>query len=84
VKTVSGDLTIKPSISEVTAEPAAAGAQEREPMYEAPATEGADAERTEPMTPPVTARVRDLLERVARGELGVDEAAAQLDETRRS
>src|SRR5919204_59408 len=43
-----------------------------------------DAQRPEPMTPPVTARVRDLLERVARGELGVDEAAAQLDETRRS
>jgi hypothetical protein len=35
------------------------------------------------MTPPQTAKVRDLLERLARGEVSVDEAAAKLDETRR-
>ena len=34
------------------------------------------------MTPPKTAFVRELLERVARGEVGVDEAAAKLDENR--
>ena len=81
VKTVSGDLTIKPSSSEVTAEPAAAEANESEDQTETEST--GDVERTEPMASPVTARVRDLLERVARGELGVDEAAAKLDETRR-
>jgi hypothetical protein len=79
VKTVSGDLTIKEASSSVAAEPAAA--EERE--AEAEATGPEDVERTEPMGPPVSARVRDLLERVARGELGVDEAATKLDETRR-
>jgi hypothetical protein len=36
------------------------------------------------MAPPATAMVRDLLERLARGEVSVDEAAAKLDETRRN
>jgi len=57
---------------------------ERESTAESEPAAAEDLERTEPMAPPVTARVRDLLERVARGELGVDEAAAKLDETRRS
>jgi hypothetical protein len=42
----------------------------------------ADAEQTAPMAAPASARVRDLLERLARGEVTVDEAAAKLDETR--
>ena len=82
VKTVSGDLTIKEASSSVAAEPAAS--VERESTAESEPAAAEDLERTEPMAPPVTARVRDLLERVARGELGVDEAAAKLDETRRS
>ena len=81
VKTVSGDLTIKEASSSVAAEPAAS--VERESTAESEPAAAEDLERTEPMAPPVTARVRDLLERVARGELGVDEAAAKLDETRR-
>src|SRR5437660_3531861 len=82
VKTVSGDLTIKEASSSVAAEPAAS--VERESTAESEPAAAEDLERTVPMAPPVTARVRDLLERVARGELGVDEAAAKLDETRRS
>jgi hypothetical protein len=35
------------------------------------------------MAPPATAKVRDLLARLAKGEVSVDEVAAKLDETRR-
>jgi hypothetical protein len=83
VKTVSGDLTIKPASSSLAEEPAAARAsaqRESESDHEM----DADAERTAPMAPPASARVRDLLERLARGEVSVDEAAAKLDETRRA
>src|SRR5256712_1625827 len=81
VKTVSGDLTIKPASSSLAEEPAAArtsadGESESDTQTEA------DPERTTPMTPPASARVRDLLERLARGEVTVDEAAAKLDESR--
>jgi hypothetical protein len=81
VKTVSGDLTIKQAWSDVAEEPVPtpSGAREREP--EPVADESV--ERTAPMAPPVTAMVRSLLERVARGEVSVDDAAAKLDETRR-
>ena len=81
VKTVSGDLTIKQAWSNVTEEPQAtpSGEQEQQPELEV----DEDVERTTPMAPPVTAMVRSLLERVARGEVSVDEAAAKLDETRR-
>ena len=81
VKTVSGDLTIKSASSSVHEEPAAAQATgEAEP--EAAESE-IDPERTAPMAPPPTAMVRDLLERLARGEVSVDEVAARLDETRK-
>jgi DUF4097 and DUF4098 domain-containing protein YvlB len=80
VKTVSGDLRIRPASSTVHEEPAAAG-EPAEAEREADA-EG-DPERTAPMTPPATAMVRDLLERLARGEATVDEVAARLDETRK-
>ena len=77
VKTVSGDLTIKPASSSLAEEPSAAGAN-----GESESDREANGERTTPMPPPASARVRDLLERLARGEVTVDEAAAKLDETR--
>jgi len=81
VKTVSGDLTIKPASSSLAEEPTAARASAARDSEAESQTE-ADPERTTPMTPPASARVRDLLERLARGEVTVDEAAAKLDETR--
>ncbi len=80
VRTVSGDLTIKPASSLVAEEPAAA---QDSTESEAEAEADQDLERTAPMASPPTAKVRDLLERLARGEVSVDEAAAKLDETRR-
>src|SRR3989441_724773 len=82
VKTVSGDLTIKPASSSVREEPAAAEAASGAEA-EAESEGDRDPERTAPMAPPATARVRDLLERLARGEVSVDEVAEKLDETRR-
>ena len=72
VKTVSGDLTIRAASAAVAEEPVAAGAPQP------------DVEATAPMPPPVRPVVRDLLERVARGEVTVDEAAARLDQTRQA
>jgi len=63
-------------------EPAAAQ-DASEPEAEAQSESDRDPERTAPMAPPATAKVRDLLERLARGEVSVDEVAAKLDETRR-
>ena len=81
VKTVSGDLTIKPASSSLAEEPMAARASAARDSEAESQTE-ANPERTTPMTPPASARVRDLLERLARGEVTVDEAAAKLDEAR--
>ena len=84
VKTVSGDLTIRPASSSVREEPAAAQeSPEREADMESERDDDRDPERTAPMAPPATAKVRDLLERLAKGEVSVDEVAAKLDETRR-
>jgi Putative adhesin len=81
VKTVSGDLTLRPASSSVAEDPnAARDATESEADSEAEQ----DPERTAPMTPPQTAKVRDLLERLARGEVSVDEVAAKLDESRKA
>jgi hypothetical protein len=82
VKTVSGDLTIKPASSSVREEPAAQDSTESEADVESEMDQ--DPERTAPMPPPTTAKVRDLLERLARGEVSVDEVAAKLDETRKT
>ncbi|HLZ48750.1 MAG TPA: DUF4097 family beta strand repeat-containing protein [Candidatus Limnocylindria bacterium] len=79
VKTMSGDLEIR-----------ASGGAVPESSPHAEADQPDDVERTEPMEPPVPptppvpprADVRELLERVARGELDVDAAAAALDATR--
>jgi hypothetical protein len=92
VKTMSGDLQIRPSDA---AAPAAT------PVSEMNAEREDDMERTEPMapmaplapqppippiapTPPMAPRadVRELLERLAKGEIDVDAAAAALDARR--
>jgi hypothetical protein len=84
VKTVSGDLTIRPASSSVREEPAAAQqAPEAASDVESEGEDDRDPERTAPMAPPATAAVRDLLERLAKGEVSVDEVAAKLDETRK-
>jgi hypothetical protein len=80
VKTVSGDLRIRPASSSVHEEPATVGASAD---AGAASESDRDPERTAPMPPPTPARVRDLLERLARGEVSVDEVATKLDETRR-
>lgn len=71
VKTVSGDVTVRRASSD--AEPAGTS----------------DVGSTEPLEPRAApgrpdAAVREVLDRVARGELGVDEAAAALDAARGS
>jgi len=82
VRTVSGDLTIRPASSSVTEEPVSAQ-DSTESAAEAETEVDQDPERTAPMAPPTTAKVRDLLERLARGEVSVDDVAAKLDETRK-
>jgi DUF4097 and DUF4098 domain-containing protein YvlB len=82
VRTVSGDLTIKPASSSVHEEPATAQESTESDAHTTPEGEG-DPERTAPLAPPPSANVRDLLERLARGEVSVDEVATKLDETRR-
>ncbi len=82
VKTVSGDLTIRTASSSVREDPAAAR-DSVEADVETESDNDRDPERTAPMAPPTTPRVRDLLERLARGEVSVDEVAAKLDETPR-
>jgi hypothetical protein len=75
VKTMSGDLELRAS-SGATPEPSSAATADRSD----------DVERTQPMEPPMPEQpavdVRELLERVARGEVDVDAAAAALDARR--
>jgi putative adhesin len=75
VKTVSGDLTVRG-----TSASAPEGGQSEEPMPEDVST---DVEQTEPMDVSSREAVRSVLERLSRGELGVDDAAAALDAARR-
>jgi hypothetical protein len=75
VKTVSGDLTVRGT----TATAPDSGPSD-EPTEES-ATE--DVEQTQPMDTSSRETVRSVLERLARGELGVDDAAAALDAARR-
>ncbi len=79
VKTMSGDLEIRTSDGTAPESTAAS-------MAERPAEAATDGERTERMEPLESAEpqvdVRDLLERVARGEVDVDAAAAELDARR--
>jgi hypothetical protein len=84
VRTVSGDFTIRSAASSVREEAAAAGEARTEDAEPGSASDSdGDPDRTAPMTPQATAKVRDLLERLARGEVSVDEVASRLDETRR-
>jgi hypothetical protein len=75
VKTVSGDLTVRGTTASTPDD-----GRSDEPMPEEAST---DAERTEPMDMSSREAVRSVLERLARGELGVDDAAAALDAARR-
>jgi hypothetical protein len=56
----------------------------RSPADESDAEAGAEAdvERTQPMEPPEREEIRDVLEKLAKGELDVDAAAAALDAAR--
>jgi DUF4097 and DUF4098 domain-containing protein YvlB len=74
VKTVSGDLTVH-GTSAVA--PDDTGADESAPA------DADDVEKTRPMDMSSREEVRSVLERLARGELGVDDAAAALDEAHR-
>ena len=76
VKTVSGDLTVRG-----TSVAAPDDAQPEEAAPEEAST--IDAERTQPMDTSSREEVRSVLERLARGELGVDDAAAAIDSARR-
>ena len=72
VKTVSGDLTVRSS-RDMPLEAEHAGSAEGEAM-----PMGAQ----EPQEPGRGAAARDILDRVARGELSVDDASAALDAAR--
>ena len=74
VKTVSGDLTVRGS--------SAAAPDDTHPD-EAEEAPSQDPEKTQPMDLGSREEVRSVLERLARGELGVDDAAAALDAARR-
>lgn len=75
VKTVSGDLSVRPS-SETPVE-AEAGSETAPAPESAPAAETATGSAG-------AAAAREILERLARGEIAVDDAAAALDAAKRS
>jgi hypothetical protein len=76
VKTVSGDLTVHGT--------SATAPEDRVTEESAPAEAAAvDVEKTQPMDMSSREEVRSVLERLARGELGVDDAAAALDDAHR-
>ena len=75
VKTVSGDLTVRGTNAAAPDDGQADETPEETPT--------ADVEKTQPMDASSREEVRSVLERLARGELGVDDAAAALDAARR-
>jgi hypothetical protein len=85
VKTMSGDLEIKASGASAPDTTEASSMPQSDSAWP-PADRAEDVERTEPMEPVPPAApagdVRDLLERVAKGEIDVDAAAAALDARR--
>jgi hypothetical protein len=93
VKTVSGDLTIDASSLDV---PGVASTEEPPPREEwaEPPMEAEPAMEADPPVPPMPPmppepdlktreEIKKVLDKLARGELGVDDAAAALDEKRR-
>jgi len=95
VKTVSGDLTIKASAADVPGEAsteqpmAARSSEDAWPAMDAePAMEAEPAMAAErPASPADTAardQIKGVLEKLAKGELGVDDAAAALDAARKA
>lgn len=76
VKTVSGDLTIHGTSAVAPDDGQAEGAAPAEAAVD-------DVEKTRPMDMSSREEVRSVLERLARGELGVDDAAAALDDAHR-
>ena len=95
VKTVSGDLTIRASALDVPGEASTEQPMPARPADEAwPAMDAESAMDAEPAmaaerpAPPIDTAARDqikgVLEKLAKGELGVDDAAAALDAARRS
>ena len=91
VKTVSGDLTITGTALDVPGEPSTeepASARPAEPAWASLDAEPAmDAEPAVEASLPVDDQARDeiksVLEKLAKGELGIDDAAAALDAARR-
>jgi hypothetical protein len=92
VKTVSGDLTIRgtsvaaPGVAQTAAEAESEGERGSDAQGEGPLFSERGERGTEPMEPVARAdreEVRGVLERLARGELGVDDAAAALDAVRK-
>ncbi len=96
VKTVSGDLNIGGTVVEVPGEPSAeqpmsarpsedaAAASAAEPAMDAePAMEAEPAMRPRPVDSAAQDQIKGLLEKLAKGELGIDEAAAALDAARK-
>lgn len=85
VKTVSGDLAIRSAVVEVPGEPSTEEpSMPRAKAADAEAMAPGDIERTEPMDTAAREEVRGVLERLAKGELSVDDAAAALDAARRA
>jgi hypothetical protein len=94
VKTVSGDLNIGGTAVDVPGEPSAEQPMSARPSEEAEAAEPAmDAESPMEPEPPIPPRpvdseardqIKGVLEKLAKGELGIDDAAAALDAARKS
>jgi hypothetical protein len=76
VKTVSGDLTVHGTSAVAPDDAEAEGSAPAEAAV-------SDVEKTQPMDMSSREEVRSVLERLARGELGVDDAAAALDDAHR-
>ncbi|HET9809425.1 MAG TPA: DUF4097 family beta strand repeat-containing protein [Candidatus Limnocylindria bacterium] len=76
VKTVSGDLTVHGTSAVAPDDNEAEGSAPTEAVAD-------DVEETRPMDMSSREEVRSVLERLARGELGVDDAAAALDDAHR-
>ena len=93
VKTVSGDLTIRGTVIDVPGEPTTEQPSAARPEFaagyrsdedEAEVESSAEAEAEREMNAKSREEIKSVLEKLAKGELGVDDAAAALDAARRS